>query len=327
MITKRTVFVLGAGASHPYGYPSGRELLQEIFGHLGNSHWISFLSQLGVQEKAITSFRSQLYLSQQPSVDTFLEHRREFSDIGKLSIALALMTHEVEENLFGFSKREVGFYHYLFTQLNTGWEEFGNNQLSIITFNYDRSLEHYLFTALKNTYARPSYDKAQPDEFNAQPLSKIPIIHVHGSLGPLPWQEEGGRPYSELLRFSEAPLQAAKDVETASKGILIVSEAEHSTAEFNRAFDCLKSAERIYFLGFGYHIPNLVKLGLGKLQFYDDSLWEKYRGTPLLFKPFRGSALGLGAAQRKAIVDTWHIGLPDNSRDDLSFLKEYAELN
>jgi len=30
MITRRTVFVLGAGASYPYGLPTGEELVDEI---------------------------------------------------------------------------------------------------------------------------------------------------------------------------------------------------------------------------------------------------------------------------------------------------------
>ncbi len=36
MIEDRTVFILGAGASCPYGYPSGRELREEIYSYFAN---------------------------------------------------------------------------------------------------------------------------------------------------------------------------------------------------------------------------------------------------------------------------------------------------
>ncbi len=43
MITKPTVLVLGAGASKPYGYPLGGELLEYIYAVLENDMWKNFL--------------------------------------------------------------------------------------------------------------------------------------------------------------------------------------------------------------------------------------------------------------------------------------------
>lgn len=320
MITKPTVLVLGAGASKPYGYPLGGELLENIVAILGDSNWVPALLQCGVDKEIIEEFKSELFLSQQPSVDALLEHRPEFRDVGKLAIAMSLIAHEFESSLFAHARRGEGIYHYLFTQLNAPWEEFANNKLSIITFNYDRTIDHYLFTALKHSYGKP-------DDEVAEALSSIPIIHVHGFLGPLPWQETGGRPYV-AINIPKHPVDAAKQIEPASKKILIVSEEEKSTNEFNRAFNCIKSSERIYFLGFGYHLANLRKLRLNELGICDEHAFNKFEHrTSATYKHFRGSALNWRTSQLTTVERSWGIGLPNRVFNDLEFLKEYAELD
>jgi len=55
-------------------------------------------------------------------------------------------------------------------------EEFAENRVSFVTFNYDRSVEQFLFTSLKNTFGRP-------DGNTSQVLQKVPIVHLHGRLG------------------------------------------------------------------------------------------------------------------------------------------------
>jgi hypothetical protein len=39
----------------------------------------------------------------------------------------------------------------MYDKMNTSFGEFGTNTLSITTFNYDRSVEHFLFTAPSRT--------------------------------------------------------------------------------------------------------------------------------------------------------------------------------
>ena len=320
MITKPTVLILGAGASKPYGYPLGGQFVKNIDDILKDSNWVAALLECGIDKEIIEEFKSELFFSQQPSVDSFLEHRPEFREVGKLTIAMSLIAHEFESELFVHVRREEGIYHYLFTQLNASWEEFSNNKLSIITFNYDRTIEHYLFTALKHSYGKP-------DEVVAEALSSIPIIHVHGSLGPLPWQDTNGRPYS-TINIPKNPIDAAKLIVPASKRILIVSEEEKSTNEFTRAFDCLQFANRIYFLGFGYHLANLRKLRLNELGICDEYAFGEFvNSTSATVKLFRGSALDLGTSRIKTIEQSWGIGLPDNFSNDLKFLKGFVDLS
>jgi len=47
---------------------------------------------------------------------------------------------------------------------DTSFDEFQNNKLAIVTFNYDRSLEQYFYQRLKHTYSLAvSYTKNRPD--------------------------------------------------------------------------------------------------------------------------------------------------------------------
>jgi hypothetical protein len=280
----------------------------------------------------ISTFCSELFLSQCASVDTFLEHRPELVRVGKLAIALSLLRCENESNLFSFDVRTKGFYHYLYNKLNTGWDKFNANRLAIITFNYDRSLEHFLFSALKHTYNRP-------DDEIAGIIASIPIVHVHGWLGPLPWQQAGGRPYQglfegrppqEIKTDDKYRMELARTIQRASEEIIIVSEANHSTEQFITAANLIVAATRTYFLGFGYHPVNLDRLKLSEIPLInrvDHNLTNLFQGPNMIIRPIRGTALGLGEGERSDIQKRWKIWLPDNHHDSLSFLKEYADLS
>ena len=150
------------------------------------------------------------------------------------------------------------WYQDIFGILNeNGFDVFGENKLSIVTFNYDRSLEHFLYESLKNGYNRT-------DEECAQQLKKIPIIHVHGQLGYLPWQIGGEDPYY-AVKFGSSPT-TPKDLNRAVKMIKIIHEANEDDDPFFKATNLLEKADRIYILGFGYHPDNLDRLGLRHLE-------------------------------------------------------------
>jgi hypothetical protein len=339
VITQPTVLVLGAGTSIPYGYPSGIGLVKDIFANITSNVWREVYLNCGVDHKEMDALKLELYLSQRPSIDAFLEHRNEFLKAGKTAIALSLLSREVPDIFNGFEIREQGIYHYLYNSLSASWEEFKENKLSIVTFNYDRSLEFFLFSALKH-----SYNKSDTEIADA--MQNIPIIHVHGSLGPLPWQESGGIPYYPLFGKNDDRFQIVSRVKLAVDNIVIVSEAKPKSREFVSAAKCISEAARVYFLGFGYYRVNLERLGLSGLNFFDPSLERWFRNYSYtgytdgnnvlhnlnmpqgpLSKHYRGSALGFGIAQIQTIQNEWRIGLPDRNCDALEFLKEYADLH
>jgi hypothetical protein len=238
--------VLGAGANKPYHYPTGEELRTEVLqGLKGKFAW---LANQGMQDPG-HRFGEALIRSRSGSVDAFLEHRREFEDIGKLAMASVLMDREDEQYLFSDTGLPGDWITYLLSAMGAPFDLFGDNAVSFITFNYDRVLAHVLFNAVKGRYG-------ESDEQCATVVAKIRIVHVHGTLGPLPWQESGGRPYGPPHGFG--PLM------DAARRIKIVYEGADSDPEFEQARALIREAKRIYFLGFGFHKDNVERLHLGE---------------------------------------------------------------
>ncbi len=311
MITTQTVLVLGAGVSIPYGFPSGGELINTVLENLDG--WRNIFCEHGIQEKLIGEFYQELRLSQQLSIDAFLENRPEFLSIGKLSIALSLFPCENEKSLFELGKQNKGCYRYLFSKLSIGWEEFGDNKVSIITFNYDRSLEQFLFTAIKHSYGKS-------DEQCAEVLGRIPIVHVHGSLGSLPWQSQNSKPYNS--DYSEM------DLSRAIERIIVISEGHENSPEFQQAKQIMEEAKRRYFLGFGYHPKNIQRLDVLKLQSIGRQPISDVHGSTIDYNYTAiGSAYGLEDSEIISILKIWKIFLPDPVSDSLSFLRRNAELD
>ena len=300
MLSKRTAFVLGAGASAPYGFPTGAQLSSQVISGLqpGQSVWASLIGSLGIAEGDLVSFRDAFRYSGKQSVDAFLEHRGEYLTIGKAATAQVLIRYESTDSLFDSNGN---WYRYVFNKLNSQIGAFGENAVSFITFNYDRSLEQFLFTALKNTYG-------VSDEMCADLLKDIPIIHLHGRLGYLPWQDGGKtRPYS-LEPTAEA-------LRTSIENIKIIHEniSDGRDEDFSVAKTILDRAERVYFLGFGYDQTNMMRLGISDL--------DQGKAS--------GTAMGLGDAEIHNVRSLCNnrILLPNATVDCSGFLRTYGPLN
>jgi len=251
------VLVLGAGASKPYGYPMGKELYYQALAHLAQdqSNHATFLRTNGFGDDFVP-FRDALRNCGGESIDTFLEGRREFVPIGKAVIAYTLCHHEDHGVLFDEDRAGRRWYKHLFKIMKADvprLEEFSGNELAVVTFNYDRSLEHFFITSLKHTFGKS-------DDECADELSKVPIIHVHGRLGWLPWQDNGpGRVYG-------MPVSAAGMVEAAESIKIVHEQSDVDTIdEFVEAHKLLAEASIICFLGFGYDKKNVERLRLGRL--------------------------------------------------------------
>jgi hypothetical protein len=297
MIIEPTALVLGAGASMDYGFPSGLELMKIIMNGIVQNFYSVIPKKLAdsfnIEQDEINNFYKSLSGAGKLSVDAFLEHRHEFLTIGKLAIINILTKYEKEDRLINPRIKGKTWYEYLWNKLDAPFDDFDKNKLSIITFNYDRSLEHYLITAMKNLYGKP-------EEQCAQKLNTIPIIHVHGKLGNLPWQGGKSRPYTpRVLHMKEIIDQ-----------IIVIPEQEGTSPEFKEAINLLRSAKYVYFLGFGYHNKNLARLRMNKIG-----------------KESRGTALDLGEEERNSLRRNWNIRTFDNVSKNLDFLKNYAIFN
>jgi hypothetical protein len=149
-----TTLILGAGSA-PDNFPRGRQLCNIINNKLdpnsktSGDNWYDLFSYIGFRNYSIIeNFRAALFSSDPQSIDSFLEFYPQFLEIGKLCIALALIPQEKPDRLM--VDPSINWYRYLRDCLLCKPSEFVLNRLSVVTFNYDRSLEHYLFTTISS---------------------------------------------------------------------------------------------------------------------------------------------------------------------------------
>ncbi len=256
MIQKPTVLILGAGTSNHLGYPLGLQLLNQVCERLNQvCKQFIYHATYPYNPEDTKTFHSRLSRAGYYSVDAFLEDNREFLDIGKYFITDCLKRFEIEDKLF--PPNNPGWYQYLFNKLLTSTaDKIPNNKITIITFNYDRSLECYLHQAITNRYQIL-------EEKSLDIMRQINVIHLHGILGNYPEV-----PYSNTLHKIS--------IVEISKGIKIIHEIEDSaedfcSTEFRDANRALCESEKIYFLGFGFHEDNIRRFNF----FSDDSLKDK----------------------------------------------------
>jgi len=155
VIRTPTLFVLGAGASHPYGFPCGAKLRSLICDAASDHNPANrALVELGFEAEAVRNIASEFQDSNVPSIDAFLSRRPDLVEIGKHVIAANLCC---EENPTAISSEETKdhWYRYLWSRLIEDTDsphQLINNEVRFISFNYDRSLEYFLYVSTKRTY-------------------------------------------------------------------------------------------------------------------------------------------------------------------------------
>jgi hypothetical protein len=253
VIAKKTVLVLGAGASNHLEYPLGEQIIDEVWNikHLSKDRierqplWRDLINHWGSEK--FNAFATRLRKAQIPSIDAFLGRFPEFSEIGRSFLAAILKGRESYRRLFGQS----WYRHLLYSLMDDDRYEPVN--LSILTFNYDRSLEAYLFETFKNHYI--DVDDAGAKEM----LKRIPIVHLHGTLGNFP----------EVEYSAESSVEEILAISKRIKIITEINDAEDDN-DFATANSMLQAAERVIFLGFGFHQDNLRRL-----KFDFSKIWER----------------------------------------------------
>jgi len=271
MITRRTVLVLGAGASEPYGFPVGASLarlisqqatqlgeaLQRGTGHPLRDIALPMVLNGALDIVQVRAFPKAFRESSCSTVDEFVEARgnHRFLTFVKLATVHVLTQHERMETLFPDAgnrpaelNEEVDWYRYLFGFLRTpSPTDFADNQLKVITFNFDRSFEYRLFLMVRASYGLSAEDAGRL-------VAAIPVFHVHGALGGPRWLGES-RPDSR--DYSPDP-SSEQQVELMDRIRLVHEELPDS--ELEPAWRWLEEAQTIAFIGFGYHRLLLQRL-------------------------------------------------------------------
>lgn len=244
MFVQPTTIILGAGASCPYGFPLGSELVDRIATGLEDDFFRKNVLSSSVEIDLYRKMVEAINLAHPISIDYFLEKRCEFADIGKIAIAyniyMCQQAHVLRER-----RRKGIWYNKLLDVLGSTVDHLKRNSLSIITFNYDVSLEYFLLVAVA---ARFNLD----DQQAAEVVSAIPIHHVYGSLagvGPLSGE------IRDQYQFRSDPLC----VRNMAKSIKVIGESSPIDPLLPTL---VKNSKYVFTLGFGFHEENSVRLGL-----------------------------------------------------------------
>ena len=285
-LKKPTVLILGAGASNPYGFPLGSELKDIMLEQINTL--APLLRSPNINVTLVNKFWEVFRNSKLQIIDIFLEKKKKFREIGSYVLAITIMLSECKTKSKLVS--QTGWYDDLFNTLKFEDEDPNIANLSIVTINYDRSLEYFLTENIKCNCDDDMMD------FALKKLRKIKVIHAHGSIGIYPQIEYGTSPNN---------LDALKD---ATYSIKIVSDRLEDSADFQEAQKIISKAERIIFLGFGYDVRIL------------DTLLTK---TVLKEKKIYGTAYKLAKKKRGFLADYFdnQITLGNKNQGCQAFLK------
>ena len=275
MISSKTVFVIGAGASSEVGLPLGTRLAEQIsellnyrfeFSRLEHGD-ATFLEALRTHIKNHELANEHLVLARQisegirlvASIDNYIDtHRHDprIALLGKAAIAYLILKAEKSSTLH-FDTRG-GRTRLPFSSYESTWLlRFGRqlvdgvpherldtifDNLTIVCFNYDRCVEEFLAHYLAGVYSI--------EMFRARDLvDRLRIMRPYGGLGPL-------RPKDQLKGVPFA-YDSFSSVFQLGQGLRTYTEQIGDDKLLSEIRSALSDAETIVFLGFAFHRQNL----------------------------------------------------------------------
>ncbi|MEP6868159.1 MAG: hypothetical protein ABJA20_06555 [Novosphingobium sp.] len=277
MIRTKTTLVVGAGASCDLQMPSSAELLERIasgydFYRFGgermskdSSALLRYLNKLGERpghdlEKlyaATERLRVATRLGQM--IDTIIEQNDDNPLVtlcGKLAIMHYICQGEAKASLRPEPKIEgelpllIGDYwlvelgRLITSGVPRSKVEQCFDNLSIVSFNYDRSIEHFLPYALMTAYGMTLVE--------AQRIvaATLNIVHPYGTIGRLPWQQGEG---PDVEWGNDTPWNMLSLISSLRTHGELMADRNALTGVRN----AMLKSQRVVFMGFGYHPQNL----------------------------------------------------------------------
>jgi hypothetical protein len=271
-----TVFVIGAGTGFDVGMPLGDKLSQIIGEKLritfeGNQQTSgdSLIMEAMRQHAKANGQNANVYrraafrvaggIPYSRSIDSYLHAHKDDKPLqvcGKLAIARTILEHEKGSALAAQKGHEfrdptkvngswLGAFMYGLQEGIMVSENLGDifKHLTIVNFNYDRCIEHFLFNAMQAW--------SHKDEREVAELMKgLRIYHPYGSVGDLPWQSGDGIEFgAEVDEFG---------LLKSSSRIRTFNEEVEDTTKIGEIRDAMCAASRVIFLGFHFHPQNLA---------------------------------------------------------------------
>jgi hypothetical protein len=285
MLKQPTLFVAGAGASKEFGLPVGGELASQIsisldirFGEFGQS-WegqgdrqiFSVIQQAAREQSSnVNDFLHACWLVRDGiqlsySIDNFLDkhaHEPKVQHVGRLAIVKRILEAERASKLF--VKPDNTYNTINFQGLADTWivalfkmiqDRVRLDAVStffqdvrIITFNYDRCIEHFFFHALKRNYGIG-------DREAAEVMRGLEIMHAYGRVGRLPWEGHSSEPEVAFGEGDRAPLALLWP------GIRTYADDRSDGQVVETIQEWVRQSDLTVFLGFSYQERNMDLLG------------------------------------------------------------------
>jgi hypothetical protein len=292
MFEERSVFILGAGASAHCDMPLGHALNKQIKSGIaeavgaGPSHGIwenlaklppssrflqrpyhfllmdlhdnHALRQLigrGPLHKVMNEFSEALASQTNFVIDQFLTENPEFSQIGKLCIAIEIIRATYQypkaKDRRGIKKdwcvpTNENWYAHFINQLRSGAADARDledrTSISIVNFNYERTFEE----AIGEQLGRPS-------RFRGVDYRRcVEFLHPHGCIVHCDHEVAD---FSALLIKSATGMSVIDEVPDHKEGISVLKQREVARSR-------IAEASNVYILGFGFHPFNVRMLDL-----------------------------------------------------------------
>ncbi len=181
MIKTKTLFITGAGASFGYNFPTGKDLRIKICDEFVEKY-IPLLGQVYQRNNPppskinfIRNFTEIFEKSTTPSIDLFLARQSpNFEEIGKIAITFFILKAEHESKFHHKIKDpKQDWYSYLYERMTENltkpddYARFGENNVNFITFNYDRSLENFIYNSFIHSWFKNEEDFLQRSEITS----------------------------------------------------------------------------------------------------------------------------------------------------------------
>lgn len=282
MVESNVVLITGAGASCPYNFPTGADLMDEIIKGLRDpASAMTEAVQTAVPDcPPLRDLALRLADSERTSVDSFLqpECNAPYRQAARAAIAWVLLRREKRFDGPG-EARPQDWMAYLFQALLEDAHEptdLQYNRVTVLTFNFDCYLEYRWRSAIVQNFPQVS-------ETEARRLAKasLEVHHINGALDDGLCKGEDG----ERVRvFGSGHVDSWYLRYFAPKLLFF-----HESSAMNRWESKLRNARAIVFLGFGFHAWNVRRLGF-------PSVLTGAKPEPALY------ASGLGLLQGERIV-------------------------
>ena len=292
-MAKKTVYIIGAGASYEAKLPTGEKLKHEISKLFDNRiglspvkkqllhsedfihhfegfinkdiRWALEIHSRNQSDDLYSYYRECQHISENMplaiSIDNFIDsdpNNHKLALCGKIAIVKSILKAE-KKSSFNFDKYS-SFNSLDFNQLENTWylsffKTLTENcsienltkrfkDITLIIFNYDRCIEHFLLHALKSYYKLATQQAADI-------ISNLQIIHPYGTVGSLEWDKTE----SETTIEFGGELNPNQLISYAQR---IRTFTEGTSAKYKKPIiKSMRYTERLVFLGFSFHPLNM----------------------------------------------------------------------